>query len=1409
MAVLKEGVSVVLGRGEAVGVGFFASSEGHVLTSWETLRRAGGGPCYRLLLANGEEATARVDDSVPLLGSDAAVAVLKLENSRRSVVSLPLGFEAVPPVKGVTVCDTEGNLFSGDYLTTTATSEASTYRMRLNVERVSKNCVGSPVWDGRRVIGVVVEVDVPKQTAEAVPAARVVTACRELSFAAMNPYVGLAPYDENSAHLYFGRTETVAELLERLRTSRWVTVVGAPGTGKSSLLRAGLLPRLREETRLPVVETLELAFESPAIFLADPLEDALDALPNDEARRDWLRRLEALADKPNTFVLIAVSSGFLPSVVALSPEVANRRIFPSAYQMPVSVRESAVREMMEAPLKQPGYECLIPSTLSETLLDGLHEAPREDASERLFEATQIPLLQLTLWQMWRLQNRRGAYAMSHDDYEAVGPVSDALNRWADDIFRGLEPLEEDVALRLLCEELVRRDGVPRSQWRFLRELSANDRERPVVERVVAALEDEGLLRSEGRGEAKRVRLAHDLLLSQWDKLRMGLENAEYNRWLRRMRETTIAEPTWSRLIRAVKAPATALYRRFVVGVPVARSRRRDYRFAVGAVAIGMILLLGLWVFRARESSFPGIPGAERLLEGDPRGLVDLANAYLASPRNRQETLQALWFAWYSQWERKRITTLSVFPLDVVLSSNGRFLATTTVEGSIWDLERGERRQTADSPVFASEDRKRVVFFSEGRLHRLDFDSGEPLGESVPLDGAPSRVAFFGERFAALQGNHVFVWEGNRRVATVESDMPLGKIALAGSGDWLVAIAGTPKENETTTDLFVWNLAGKPVRRSLNKADDFAVSPTGRFIAAVKNRRSTVELFDTTTLLQSLDRVAEVRTNRVDDVRFSPDESLLITRSYSSERIWDRATGERLGERVRTILFLPGKIGHENVLVLSEDGKLTLRTQTEEGTTSETPLVSPSEEKFLRVELAEDPNWAVVTSEHTVGFINLQKAQMTATFRGYLRGAVRDGIGALTNGETTLLVDPSTGEEKSEAIREVLVALGVKGRLVTRDSEGKMNLWSRSDSAPSPQTTLLPRGFKPFSLAPDGATGLARTPTGLFQAFDAQSGKPFGETYPFKATEPFFVRYSPRGRFVAFGGNAYCLLDLKEGKTVAEGKCFNGSLAFDAHEKTFAVVADATTVERRRLDVPAKTETFSLKSPLSASVSFDGTLRHLAYDGKEALILVDIENGAERVLALEGTLTGSAAFDRKGTRLAVPSLSEGRTLVKVFELRSLRTRTLSFETVSSEVAVAFDREGKRLVASSSSRTTCWNAETGEKLWSTPVGGTPLTFSLSGRWLLAGGVLLEVETGFPLPPLSEERTRVPRLALVEDKTVLGLNENGVTRFSLRAPHMSSEELTERTAALTGLRPRGLSSQPELLTPDALSELHRRYQ
>jgi len=60
-----------------------------------------------------------------------------------------------------------------------------------------------------------------------------------------NPFLGLRPFEAQDDYLFFGREDQVDDLLTRLRQTRFLAVVGTSGSGKSSLVRAGLVPALR------------------------------------------------------------------------------------------------------------------------------------------------------------------------------------------------------------------------------------------------------------------------------------------------------------------------------------------------------------------------------------------------------------------------------------------------------------------------------------------------------------------------------------------------------------------------------------------------------------------------------------------------------------------------------------------------------------------------------------------------------------------------------------------------------------------------------------------------------------------------------------------------------------------------------------------------------------------------------------------------------------------------------------------------------------------------------------------------------------------------------------------------------------------------------------------------------------
>src|ERR1043165_9559180 len=67
----------------------------------------------------------------------------------------------------------------------------------------------------------------------------------EAGMSSMNPFVGLRPFESEESLLFFGRREQATELLQRLHATRFLAVVGSSGCGKSSLVRTGLIPKLK------------------------------------------------------------------------------------------------------------------------------------------------------------------------------------------------------------------------------------------------------------------------------------------------------------------------------------------------------------------------------------------------------------------------------------------------------------------------------------------------------------------------------------------------------------------------------------------------------------------------------------------------------------------------------------------------------------------------------------------------------------------------------------------------------------------------------------------------------------------------------------------------------------------------------------------------------------------------------------------------------------------------------------------------------------------------------------------------------------------------------------------------------------------------------------------------------------
>jgi len=388
------------------------------------------------------------------------------------------------------------------------------------------------------------------------------------------PYKGLAAFEAQDAEFFFGREEVVAELMARLAGTRFLAVVGPSGSGKSSLVRAGLLPAVWDGA-LPGSEEWPTLVITPG---AHPLEELAVrvALLNDYPASVLLREIEedhrslhlavkqALAEQPASVKLLAVVDQF-EEIFALCHDDAERRQFINALLYAVQAEDG--RTIVVPTIRADFYgRCADYPQLAARMSDGLLVGPmsREElraAIERPAAAVglrpepglaemilddvagepgALPLLSHALLETFA--RRRGA-ELTLSGYAASGGVAGAIAQTADTVYGGLDPEQQALArsIFLRLTELGEEGAQDTRRRVSPGELVHRDEQAASVEAVLKTLADARLITT---GEAT-VEVAHEALIREWPTLRRWLD--EDREGLRIHRLLTEAAQEWSRL----------------------------------------------------------------------------------------------------------------------------------------------------------------------------------------------------------------------------------------------------------------------------------------------------------------------------------------------------------------------------------------------------------------------------------------------------------------------------------------------------------------------------------------------------------------------------------------------------------------------------------------------------------------------------------------------------------------------------------------------------------------------------------------------------------------------------------------------------------------------------------------------
>ncbi len=434
-----------------------------------------------------------------------------------------------------------------------------------------------------------------------------------------NPYRGLRPFEATHRGLFFGRDLEIGELVERMRTESILIVTGDSGVGKSSLIRAGVMPAILDGaigntrkwkalTMIPgrrPLTALAHAVGDPGLaarVLADPEE-----LPRELQRRagkeqgivlfvDQMEELITVADPletaafdaglarisegvPGVRLITTVRADFLAKIAAL-PRIGRELSRLLYFVSPLPPER--LRDVVTGPATATGVE-FETAQLIQSLVDATAQAG----------SGGLPLLSFALAELWE---RREANLITQAALDAMGGVAGALARHGDAVISGMSSTERANIRRVLLR-LVTSLGT--RARRTETELDVSDGTKPALDALVKGR----LLVVHQSDEGTTYEVAHEVLVHGWGTLREWLEHDAEDRVRRERLAAAAAE--WEknrrradltyRGPRLVEARAldttnlTVLERDFILASIRATTRRKWLvRIGIAGVAIALV-----------------------------------------------------------------------------------------------------------------------------------------------------------------------------------------------------------------------------------------------------------------------------------------------------------------------------------------------------------------------------------------------------------------------------------------------------------------------------------------------------------------------------------------------------------------------------------------------------------------------------------------------------------------------------------------------------------------------------------------------------------------------------------------------------------------------------------------------------